>query len=240
MSKTATKTALAIRHVAFEDLGSFGPALEALGYDIAYREAGRDDLGDPALLAADLLLVLGGPIGAYEEAAYPFLRQEIATVEKRLAQGRPTIGTCLGAQIMARALGVRVYPGAVKEIGYGHLDYTEEGKRVLAPVAEADAAVLHWHGDTFDLPEGAVRLASNEHYPNQAFALGDYALATQFHIEATAAGLERWFIGHALEIATTPGIDVPSLRAEAAREGPKLEAAAGETLRRWLRVTEPA
>ncbi|WP_420346732.1 glutamine amidotransferase [Pelagibius sp.] len=235
-----TKRALAIRHVHFEDLGSFRPALETLGYRIGYREAGLDSFADPALMDADLLVVLGGPIGACEEASYPFLSDEIAVIERRLAARRPTIGICLGAQLMARALGARVYPGGVKEIGYGRLTYTLEGEQVLAPVAEAGAAVLHWHGDTFDLPAGAVRLASNAHYENQAFALGDFALATQFHIEATAAGLERWFIGHTLEIATTPGVDVPALRAQAAQEGPALEAAAGETLKQWLRVGAPA
>ncbi len=233
-----SKSVIAIRHVAFEDLGSFAPALQQLGYEISYREAGLDDLADPALQDADLLVVLGGPIGANEDSAYPFLRDEIATIEMRLARRRATIGVCLGAQLMARALGARVYGGPVKEIGYGRLDYTEEGRKVLAPVVESDAAVLHWHGDTFDLPEGAVRLASNDQYENQAFALGDFALATQFHIEATAAGLERWFIGHTLEIATTRGVDVESLRAEAAREGAKLEVAAGETLRQWLPVKE--
>lgn len=231
-----SKSALAMRHLHFEDLGSFRPALEALGYTISYREAGLDSFTDPALAAADLLIVLGGPIGAYEEAAYPFLSDEIAVIEQRLARRLPTIGVCLGAQLLARALGARVYPGAVKEIGYGRLNYTPEGRRLLAPVAEADAAVLHWHGDTFDLPDGALRLASNAHYENQAFALGDYALATQFHIEATAAGLERWLIGHAGEIAATPGVDVAGLRAQAFREGPKLEAAAGETLKGWMSV----
>lgn len=233
-----TKTAVAIRHVAFEDLGSFEPALQQLGFEVSYREAGLDDLADPALQAADLLIVLGGPIGAYEEGSYPFLGDEITSIEKRLARQRPTIGVCLGAQLMARALGARVYPGGVKEIGYGTLTYSDAGRRVLAPVAEAGAAVLHWHGDTFDLPEGAVRLASNGHYENQAFALGDFALATQFHIEATAEGLERWFIGHTLEIATTPGVDVPALRAQARRFGDDLEAASAATLETWLHSAE--
>lgn len=233
-----TKTALAIRHVAFEDLGSFEPVLQQLGFEVGYREAGLDDLADPALLTADLLIVLGGPIGAYEDESYPFLRKEIASIGKRLAQRRPTIGVCLGAQLMARALGARVYPGGVKEIGYGTLTYSDAGRQVLAPVAEAETAVLHWHGDTFDLPEGAVRLASNAHYENQAFALGNFALATQFHIEATAEGLERWFIGHTLEIATTPGVDVPALRAQARRFGADLEAASAATLESWLRSAE--
>lgn len=230
-----TKTALAIRHVAFEDLGSFEPVLRERGYQVSYREAGLDDLADPALQTVDLLIVLGGPIGAYEEDSYPFLAEEIASIEKRLVRQRPTIGVCLGAQLMARALGARVYPGGVKEIGYGTLTYSEAGRQVLAPVAEAEAAVLHWHGDTFDLPEGAARLASNQHYENQAFALGDFALATQFHIEATAEGLERWFIGHAFEIAKTPGVDVPALRAQARRFGADLEAASAATLEAWLR-----
>lgn len=209
------RTAIALRHVAFEDLGLFEPLLAAAGWQISYREAALDDLDDHALDEADLLAVLGGPIGAYESDIYPFLAPETALIERRLKCGKPTLGICLGAQVMAGALGARVYFGGTKEIGFGPVTLSEAGAAsALAPLAAPEGIVLHWHGDTFDLPEGATRLASNETYPNQAFSYGPNALALQFHLEAELGKIERWLVGHALELAKA-GIDIPALRAEA-------------------------
>src|SRR5579883_3294475 len=98
-------TVIAVRHVAFEDHGSFAAPLHRRGWTIGYRDATVDDLAAPELALADLLVVLGGPIGAYEDEAYPFLLDELRLIERRLAAGRPVLGICLGAQLMARALG---------------------------------------------------------------------------------------------------------------------------------------
>jgi len=207
------KRAVAIRHVAFEDLGLLAPILTERGYDVEYVEAAGDDLSIGEIWDADLVVVLGGPIGAYEEDAYPFLTTEIEKLEKRLAANRPTLGLCLGAQLMARALGVSVYPAGGKEIGWAPVTVTEPGRAgPVSHLAPERTQVLHWHGDTFDLPAGAERLASTGLCPNQAFSLGANVLALQFHLEVTGPGLEHWFVGHAAEIAATPGIDVPSLR----------------------------
>ena len=226
-------TAIAIRHVAFEDLGTFAAVLARRGWTASYRDAAVDDLRAPAVSTADLLVVLGGPIGAYEEAPYPFLADEISIIERRLAAARPVLGICLGAQLMARALGARVYPGTGKEIGWEPLMLTEAGRRsCLAPLA--DTAVLHWHGDTFDLPQGAVHLAASARYPHQAFTYARHGLALQCHIETEAQGLERWYVGHACEIAGTPGLSVPALRAESARKAPMLAPRAAQCLETWL------
>jgi GMP synthase (glutamine-hydrolysing) len=233
------KTAIAIRHVQFEDLGLLGPVLWRAGYQVAYRDAGIDPLDLHDLAATDLLVVLGGPIGAYEDAVYPFLVDEMAAVYHRLERDRPTLGICLGAQIMARALGKRVYPSGTKEIGWGPLALTEAGSHsVLAPLE--GVPVLHWHGDTFDLPDETQYLAGTQAVPNQAFAMEDFGLALQFHLEVDPLQLERWYIGHAAEIAATSGIDVPTLRAQAAQHAAALSRVAEGIFTNWVDGLPPA
>ena len=228
------KTVLAIRHVAFEDLGSFAPVLAERGYTVRYLEAGYDDLTGVDPLADDLLVVLGGPIGAYEEDAYPFICDELRLLKARLNADRPTLGLCLGCQMIARALGARVYPGGQKEIGWKPLILTEAGRNSALAAFTDGAPVLHWHGDTFDLPEGAERLASTDIYSNQAFTWGRHTLALQFHIEATTRGLERWFIGHACEIGQVLDLCVPDLRVETARYAPPAEVLGQRCFTTWL------
>jgi GMP synthase (glutamine-hydrolysing) len=234
----AIRSVAAIRHVAFEDLGLLEPLLRDRGATIRYLEAGVDELSGSAVAEADLLVVLGGPIGVYEDKAYPFLRQEIASVERRLAAGRPTLGICLGSQIMARALGARVFPSGAKEVGWGPVELTPAGQR--SALSRLDGVpVLHWHGDTFDLPPGATLLASTEVCRHQAFQWGGTALGLQFHIEVTATGLERWFIGHTGEIASTPGLSVAALRADSAIHAPALARRGREFIGDWLDALSP-
>ncbi|MGY6213633.1 glutamine amidotransferase [Methylolobus aquaticus] len=230
------KTAHVIRHVPFEDLGNLAPALAAAGFTMEYREAGLDDLASFDAADPDLLIVLGGPIGVYEERAYPFLADELRLLERRLAADRPTLGICLGAQLIAAALGARVYPGARgKEIGWSTL-HPGSDLTAASPLADlvADGVeVLHWHGDTFDLPEGATHLAASTRYQNQAFAWGKRTLALQFHPEVTRAGLERWYIGHACELSQA-GLEPAALRAESGIKAPRLAQAAAPFWQAWL------
>ena len=227
------RNVVAVRHVAFEDLGTLGDLARDHGLDVRYVDAGLDPLPRGAA-EPDLLVVLGGPIGAYDERAYPFVGDELRCVRERIESGRPLLGICLGAQLIARALGARVYPGPAKEIGWSRVSLTAEGRdSCLAPLAAEESAVLHWHGDTFDLPAGAALLASTARYERQAFRLGAI-LGLQFHVEVRAVEFERWLVGHAAEIAATPGVSVQALRGDAARHGRDLEGAARLVFGRWL------
>jgi len=227
-----TRTAVAIRHVAFEDVGVWRKTLVGLGYDLAYVEAGVDDLAGAALLAADLVIALGGPIGVYETDAYPFLAGEIAILRRRLESHKPVLGVCLGAQAMAAALGARVAPGPAKEIGYAPVELTAAGR--ASPLARLDGvSVLHWHGDNFDLPAGAERLAATAMCPVQAFRLGPRALGLQFHVEADPRRIEAWLVGHAVEL-TQAKVDPRALRADASRVGAATAAAGRAILVDWL------
>jgi GMP synthase (glutamine-hydrolysing) len=226
------KTCTVIRHVAFEDLGSFETPLIEAGYDVRYVDVGLDDLDGIAPTASDLLVVLGGPIGVYEQDRYPFLKAELRLTGARLQAGRPTMGICLGAQLMASALGSRVYPCLEKEIGFARISLTPEGRGSCLSAFE-QVPVLHWHGDTFDLPAGAVRLASTKACLNQAFALGREIIGFQFHPEAGARGFERWLIGHTVELGAA-AVDVRSLREIHLSLAAELQRRSNDCIRRWL------
>jgi len=227
------KTAIAIRHVHFEDLGTLEPLLQRRGYKIHYRDAGVHELEAPEVNAADLLVALGAPIGAYDEGTYPFLTQELRLMEQRLAANLPMLGICLGAQLMARVLGAAVAPMGHKEIGFSPLTLTVAGRASLLARLPADTAVLHWHGDQFAIPSGTDSLASTPLCPHQAFALGDYALGLQFHLEADLERIEQWLVGHAAEL-TQAGVDPNTLRAQAQADSARLKMAAEAVFDAWL------
>jgi GMP synthase (glutamine-hydrolysing) len=227
------KTAAAIRHVHFEDLGAFETVLTTSGYQIQYCDVGINDLHSAGLADCDLLIVLGAPIGVYEEEKYPFLADEIAIIQKRVNFARPLLGICLGAQLFARALGSNVYPGPAKEIGWAPVTLSPAAKHSPMRCLEA-VPVLHWHGDTFDLPEGAELLASTAICRNQAFSYGKSLLAFQFHPEASAKHFERWLIGHAAEIGSVKDLSVTKLRSDTARFAPESAPLGQQCLREWL------
>lgn len=232
-----TRTVLAIQHVACEDLGSLETALRRFGFAIETIDATVANLQGFDPLRPDLLVVLGGPIGVYEVDAYPFLDDEIALIRARLAAERPTLGICLGAQLIAKALGADIYPGTQgKEIGWAPISAGKDAApySALVGIAATQLPVLHWHGDTFDLPPGCRHLVATAAYPNQAFALGRHVLALQFHLEVSALGMERWFVAHAGELGQQR-IDVPRLRAQSRQYAPALQTAAALFWNQWLK-----
>ncbi len=207
------KTVYAIQHLAFEDLGVFEDLLYEFGLRVRYFEVGVDDL-TPAMQYEGLTVILGGPISVYDIADYPYLLDEMSLLSQRLEQDKPTLGICLGAQLIAAALGAKVYPGHQKEIGWSQLQLTElpQGQaNILTPLHGVE--VLHWHGDSFDLPENAQLLASSEIYPHQAFQIGKQILALQFHLEVPADSTEKWLIGHNCELMHAK-IDIGQLRSD--------------------------
>lgn len=229
-------SAVALAHVPFEDLGSLQPILRARGFRIETVDAPAAKFSLAQAASCDLLVVLGGPIGVYEREAYPFLDAEIECIRQRLDSGQPILGICLGAQLMAAAAGAGVYAGANgPEIGWKPIEPAGEGAHPewFAPLLRDRLPVFHWHSDTFDLPPGAKSLARTDLYTNQAFTLGDAALALQFHPEVTLDGLERWYVGHAFELAKR-GISVTELRDAGVRYAPTLVRVAASFWNGWF------
>ena len=150
----------------------------------------------------DTLVMMGGPMSVNEEDLYPYIKKEFELTRKCIAAGKKVFGVCLGAQIMAKAMGARVYVGPEKEIGWYDIELTDDGmqdplmkKLALNPRAseiQRRFKVFHWHGETFDIPEGAVKIARSALYPNQAFSLGKGAYAFQFHIEVKKEMIYQW------------------------------------------------
>lgn len=228
--------AIVLSHLPFEDIGSLEPELVNRGFTISTIDVPMADFPLPQLQSADLLIVMGGPIGVYESDDYPFITPEIEAIRERLAARKPTLGICLGAQLMAAALAAQVYPGTQgPEIGWFPLlpPSGSQAPEWFAPLLAGSLPVLHWHGDTFDLPRGAKLLASTKSYPNQAFTIANFALALQFHPEVTEQGLERWYVGHTCELRAKK-IDIKQLRQDARTHAPVLEKAAAEFWRLWL------
>ncbi|WP_028317535.1 type 1 glutamine amidotransferase [Desulfobulbus elongatus] len=175
----------ALQHVEFEGLGHIGQWIADRGHGLALtRLYAGDPLPRPE--AFDRLVIMGGPMNIYEDDKFPWLPAERALIGEAVAAGKSAVGVCLGAQLLADALGSPVFAGANKEIGWWPIQLTEAGKQssLLAGVAEAPT-VFHWHGDTFDIPAGAVHLATSEGCPSQAFLYDDRILGLQFHLEST-------------------------------------------------------
>lgn len=234
-----TRTAVAIRHLQFEDLGLLAPLLTAHGFDTSYLDAPMAAAEWSSAADADLLIVLGGPIGVADTDAHPFLSTELELIGDRLAADRPTLGICLGAQLMAVAVGGEVRPGGAAEIGYAPVTLTDAGRGSVLQTLEG-VPVLHWHGDVMSTPPELPPLAFTRVCANQAFAQGTNALGVQFHLEAGNVSLERWLVGHAYELGAR-GISVRDVRADAAEHGEQLASAAAQVFTEWLSaLTFPA
>ncbi|HEY2743780.1 MAG TPA: hypothetical protein VGL86_04125 [Polyangia bacterium] len=194
--------ALVVEHAAHEHAGLFGEALVAGGARLeVVRDWAHDPLPTRDGAGYDLVLVLGGPMSANE----PALDGEAALLAASARAGRPTVGICLGAQLLARGLGGRVYPGSAPELGIMPIVLTDAG-RELPPFALVEGPVFQWHSDSFTLPAGATLLASSPRYRQQAFAFGPLAFGIQFHPECDRAMRADWAARGARELAGA-GVD---------------------------------
>jgi GMP synthase (glutamine-hydrolysing) len=227
------KRALIIRHVPHEGVAGYRAPIEAAGYAID-----RVDVSDPAfgtldLREPDLLIMMGGPMGVYEQELYPWIGCQLKRLALRLEADRPTLGVCFGAQMIAAALGADVYAGPVKEVGFHPIkvhDAAREGPlRHLVAVP-----VLHWHGDTFTRPEGVELLASSHLYEHQAFRRGPNLLALQFHAEmGEDERFHTWVEQWPEAVCETCG-DTERLRAAHDEHGPGAVAAGRAMIGDWL------
>ncbi len=186
---------LVIQHVAAEGPGLLGGALDAAGAPWSCCRLDRAEALPGVNVLGDLggLVVLGGPMGVHDTGDHPWLEDERGLLRAAVRAGLPVLGICLGAQQLALALGGEVFSGPAAEIGAGSVTLSAAGEEdpVLGPAGSVIDCV-HWHGDTFTLPPGAVLLASSDPYPHQAFRVGPSAYAFQFHVEVDAALATSW------------------------------------------------
>jgi len=191
MSNPSPKRVFAFRHVPFEDLGLIRAPLEERGISIEYADLYLSGAPFPDVTQAAGLIFMGGPMSANDDL--PYLRQELQLISQAIERRQPVLGVCLGAQLIAKALGAKVYRNAVKEIGWFEIHLTEAAAcdPLLAGLGPAET-VFHWHGETFDLPPGAEWLAYSEACRNQAFRAGAGVYGLQFHLEVTPAMIEDW------------------------------------------------
>ncbi|MDR1941420.1 MAG: type 1 glutamine amidotransferase [Endomicrobium sp.] len=175
------------KHVPFEDLGCIKNWIDAKGHSLSYTEFYKNH-SLPKQNEYDWLIVMGGPMGVYEEDKYTWLASEKAFIKQALQNNKTIIGICLGAQLIADVLGAKVYKNKEKEIGWLPIE-TLKNKPLFSEVSELNGnpalTVFQWHGDTFDLPGGAKLLASSDACKNQAFLYKNNVLAIQFHFEVT-------------------------------------------------------
>jgi GMP synthase-like glutamine amidotransferase len=232
---------LVLQHIACEHPGVFSEVMRERGAEAVPVEV---DEGErlPDWRAFDGVLVMGGPMGAGDDADHPWLAPERELVRDAVEAGKPFLGVCLGVQILAAALGARVYTAERPEVGLLAVELTGEGREDPLFAGLGDPFVsLQWHGDTFDLPAGAVRLASSPPIPNQAFRYGEAAYGVQFHLEVTAEMAVEWgaIPAYRESLAATLGDEAGAeFIADVGRRSGELHPPARRLFANWLDVAD--
>lgn len=234
---------LVLKHIACEHPGVFSEVMRERG---AEQVAVELDAGEPLpdWREFDAVLAMGGPMGAGDDADHPWLAAERALVRDAVEAGRPFLGVCLGVQLLAAALGARVYAADRAEVGLLDVELTAEGRADPLFAGLGDRLVsLQWHGDTFDLPAGGVRLAGSAAVPNQAFRVGERAYGVQFHLEVTGEMAREWGAVPAYRdsLAETLGVQAGAeFLADVERRAGELHPPARRLFANWLELAQDA
>ena len=215
---------LVFQHDPFEDLGFFAEVLEKQGAEYRVIRLFHGEMPAEELENISALIVLGGPMSVDEEESIPFLRWEKRILRAAIDEAVPIVGVCFGAQLVAAALGTQVFHGSVREIGWTPISITPHGQvdSLLGYLPES-ATVFQWHSDGFDLPAGAIRLASSTHYSTQAFRVGKIIYGLQFHLEVTPRMIERWIDERSKDLALAPHVFPDKILADTQSYAPTLK-----------------
>jgi GMP synthase (glutamine-hydrolysing) len=227
---------LVLQHVGCETLGAIEGALTAAGFRARYVRAFLGESVPETLGDAAGLVVMGGPQSVYEQDQFPYLCAEMKLMERALKEQRPVLGTCLGSQLLAATLGANVRPGPRKEIGWYPLTLSAEaaGDALWHDVPQAFMG-FHWHGDIFDLPSGALRLASSQLTENQAFRYGTNAYGFLFHMEVNEAMVREWVGNFSGELARAK-IDGAEIVAGISEHLARLQQIGADVYSRWAKL----
>lgn len=224
-------TAIVLRFVPFENLDGFAAPFLSSSLTVKTYDAWHPQAVEWAE-SADVLVVMGGPLGVGDIEDYPYLSDIILMLRERLEIGLPTLGICLGAQLMARALGANIHRAPDPEIGVQPLVLTAEGHGSPVECFADEPLAWHWHQDYFELPAGTQCLARSAHTEVQAFSRGPHILACQFHPEFSG-DVEAWLVGHTSELRQA-GVDIPKLRNSVAECRDEFQRKAALVAQRWL------
>lgn len=226
-------TVLALQHVNCETLGTIADALQSAGFRAQYVRPFEGEWVPGTVGDAAGLVVMGGPMGVYDHPTYPFLLDEMRLIEQAIREGKPVLGVCLGSQLIAAALGATVWKGKRKEIGWHPVTLTGDGAAdPLWTGIESPFVAFHWHGDVFDLPPGAISLASSDLTECQAYRYGSKVYGFLFHMEVTDSLIEG-MVGMFSDELREVGIDGRELMGQAKGQLPRLRSIGGQVFRRW-------
>jgi len=231
---------LVCQHIACEPPGVLEEVMRERAWELVRVEL---DEGDPLPAGTfDAVVVMGGPMGAYQTDEHPWLRDEQRLLRAAVGDGTPVFGVCLGAQLVAASMGARAYQGPAPEVGVLEVQLTAQGRQdPVTGALPASFLTLQWHSDTFDLPDGAVRLAGSPAYPNQAFKIGTTTYAVQFHLEVTDEMAAEWgrvpAYAAALQAVRGPG-SLDRLLEEFGHHAAEMRSQARIMFERWAAVVE--
>ncbi|MCH9693849.1 MAG: type 1 glutamine amidotransferase [Gammaproteobacteria bacterium] len=229
---------LVFQHVPYEPLGTLDPLLKKAGFRIRYVNFGREPESCPTLEGYQALIILGGPMNSDQIDSHPNLLTEIELIREALQRDISVLGICLGAQLLAKALGGEVTRNAKREIGWYNVELTDAGNcdpvlSAFSPVQE----VFQWHEDGIHLPPGAIHLAASDASDVQAFRYGEHAYGFQFHLEVDRSLIERWLTVPANQPvlqAEAGNIEPDDIRDQVPASIDALEALSVATFSRWI------